>query len=98
MVLKTRKEFATIGQNNHKRRNTIGYKSFDEFKQDSEEIAMVETVFEDGQREGRCFFASNCNSGMKLPSGCKGKVCVHVVIAMIEAGIIIWVPPQEGGS
>ena len=88
LFYKSREEFASVGQNIHKRRNTIGYKTFEEFKQDSEDIAIVELVFEDENKQGKSFFACNCDCGPKLPAGCKGKVCVHVVVALIELGII----------
>ena len=62
-------------------------KSFDEFKSDARKIALVETVFEDENKLGKFFFACSCDDS-RFPSGCKGKACLHVVVAMIEAGMI----------
>lgn len=80
----TKSEFGILGQKIHSRRSRITYESFDEFKNDSKSIAMVETVFDD---QDDSFFACSCEDTF-LPSGCKGKVCVHVVIALIKAGKI----------
>ena len=51
---------------------------------DSKSIAMVKTVFDD---QGEPFFACSCDDQF-LPSGCKGKVCVHMVMALIKSGKI----------
>ena len=58
-----------------------------EFKSDARKIAFVETVFEDENKLGKFFFACNCDDS-RFPSGCKGKTCLHVVVAMIEAAMI----------
>ena len=42
--LKSKEEFAAIGQKIHARRNKIDYETFDEFKADAKDIAIVETV------------------------------------------------------
>ena len=64
----------------------ITYESFDHFKIDSKSIAIVETVFDD---QGDSFFVCSCEDYF-LPSGYKGKMCVHVVIAPIKSGRI-WI-------
>jgi hypothetical protein len=84
----SKEDFAELGQKIHSRRSKLNYKSFDEFSSDSKEIAIVETVFDEKEDPETVFFACNCDSGPKLPSGCKGKECVHVTIALIQAGKI----------
>ena len=78
-----RNDFAALSQDIHKRRNNTAYETFDQFRKDINSVAFVETVFEqEGQVEG-CFFACSC-----IQAGVKGKICCHVAVAMIEAGII----------
>ena len=84
----SKEDFAELGQKIHSRRSKLNYKSFDEFSSDSKEIAIVETVFGDKEDPQSVFFACNCDVGPKLPSGCKGKECVHVTTALIQAGKI----------
>ena len=55
---------------------------------DSKEIAVVETVFEEKDSPETFFFACSCAVDPKLSSGCKGKVCEYVAIALIQAGKI----------
>ena len=85
---KSKEEFAEIGQKICSRRNKLSYKSFDEFRSDSTEIAIVETVLKEKEDPASVFFACSCDPGPKLPSGCKGKECVHIAIALIQAGKI----------
>ena len=90
-------EFATLGQEIHQRRNTVCYKTFDEFTRDINTVVFVETVFEvENQVEG-CFFACSCTQA-KSSSGVKGKLCCHVVLAMMEAGILKRTPPNPSIS
>ena len=84
----SKEDFAELGQKIHSRRSKLSYKSFDEFSSDSKEIAIVETVFVKKEDPETVFFACNCDDGPKLPSGCKGKECVHITIALIQAGKI----------
>ena len=83
----SQQEFGILGQKIHSRRNKASFKSFDVFKSDARKIALVETVFEDENKLGKFFFACSCDDS-RFPSGCKGKACLHVVVAMIEAGMI----------
>ena len=78
----SQQEFGILGQKIHSRRNKASFKSFDEFKSDARKIALVETVFEDENKLGKFFFACSCDDS-RFPSGCKGKACLHVVVAMI---------------
>ena len=84
----SKEDFAELGQKIHSRRSKLNYKSFDEFSSDSKEIAIVETVFKEKEDPKTVFFACNCDNGPKMPSGCKGKHCVHNTIALIQAGKI----------
>ena len=58
------------------------------FTSDSKQIAIVETVFEKQGDPDSGFFACSCDAGSRLPSGCKGKDCVHITIALIQAAKI----------
>ena len=83
----TQKDFGIKGQAIHKRRNNISYDAYDEFKVDFYEVAFLETFFETEDKRGNVLFACSCKYE-KLKSGCKGKTCVHVGIAAIEAGLV----------
>ena len=85
---KSKEEFGSIGQKICSRRDRLSYKSFDEFTSDSKQIAIVETVFEKQGDPDSVFFACNCDAGSRLPSVCKGKDCVHITIALIQASKI----------
>ena len=63
---KSKKEFAAIGQKIHARRNKVDYKTFDEFKADTKDIAIVEMVFKDKNKQGAVFFACSLDSGLKM--------------------------------
>ena len=79
-------EFATLGQQIHSRRNSVDYETFDTFKEDMNAVVFVETVFAKENQIEDCFFACNCVRA-KAESDVKGKICCHVVVAMIEAGM-----------
>ena len=64
--LKSKEEFAAIGQKIHARRNKVDYKTFDEFKADTKDIAIVEMVFKDKNKQGAVFFACSLDSGLKM--------------------------------
>ena len=48
---------------------------------------QIETVLEDENKLGKFFSACNSDD-CRFPSGCKGKPCLPVVVAMIEAEMI----------
>ena len=64
--LKSTEKFAAIGQKIHARRNKVDYKTFDEFKADTKDIAIVEMVFKDKNKQGAVFFACSLDSGLKM--------------------------------
>ena len=68
------KNFRTLGQEIHARRNTANFDSFEQFMEDSSMVAFVETVFKKKDKSGMAFFAYSCNSA-KSASGVKGKTC-----------------------
>ena len=74
LLCKSKQESAELGQRIHSRKNKLEYTTFDDFA----DLDNPETVF----------FACNCSSGPKIPSGCKGKACIHITMALIKAGKI----------
>ena len=87
MFKMSKQEFGVVGQQIHSRMTRISYTSFDEFKSDIESIAMVETVLKQENGSETFIFACSCNDKL-FPSGVKGKICVHVVLAHLVAGNI----------
>ena len=73
-VVTTREKFNEDAKKIVKRRQQIDYSDFDEFRNDLQQIALMEVIeLEDGNIEIFC----NCFS-VHNPSGSKGDICVHV--------------------
>ena len=76
----TREKFSQDGKALVKRRQTLDYDTFDEFKDDLKKIAVIEVIeMECGELKLFC----NCYTS-KSVNGCKGDLCVHVCSKLIQ--------------
>ena len=71
-----------------KRRQSLDYLDFDQFRSDLSKVAIMEVIqLKSGENELFC----NCFSS-KYPSGSKGEICVHVCARLIQLEIIPRLP------
>ena len=81
---KTKAEFSKVGKAITKRRGTLDYETFDQFRRDLQEAVIIETVqLADGETDWIC----NCCYAL-LPSGVKGKVCPHVYLMYLRNKVV----------
>ena len=84
IVPKTKADFSKVGKAITKRRGTLDYETFDQFRRDLKEAVIIETVqLADGETDWIC----NCCYA-QLPSGVKGKVCPHVYLMYLRNKVV----------
>jgi hypothetical protein len=75
-----------------KRRQTLDYDTFDNFKDNLRKVAVMEVI---EMKKGELTIFCNCYTN-KSVSGCKVGMCVHVCAKLIQQGIIPMIPvPQQ---
>ena len=78
----TKEKFSEDGKEAVKRRNSLDYDDFNQFKDDLKKVAIFEVVkLTSGGTEVFC----NCLTAKKA-SGCKGDICVHICAKLIQDG------------
>jgi hypothetical protein len=80
----TKEKFSQDGKALVKRRQTLDYDTFDDFKDDLRKVAVLEVI---EMEKGELTIFCNCYTS-KSVNGCKGDLCIHVCAKLIQQEII----------